>query len=332
MLGQWPMLAFCLSFLLALLPVLRANLTDSILFSPLSAREVGQQMTISWTFSAAAQDQPIKLQLISDRPDVLLEAMPLTDPDQPLSLKQASFTWTVPRFLKTSDSYQIQAVRSQDAQIIGTSPAFTLINPFPLSQSTLTVLEPSGAADGSSLEATCLLGETCLVRWDFPSWATSAVPKTLNLALYRANGEKVLDIAQGVPSTAKSFSWQVPNWPSLELPAAYVVVSGPEVKRAPGPGVAGYNAAGGFPFILESRAHRDARDQRTVSIDYLAPGPIRTEAYEVNSTNNTVTFLDVPRPTYAPVVGIKSSSDAGALRRGVSLFLGLSLVLMQQLM
>ena len=194
-----------------------------------------------------------------------------------------------------------------------------MLNHFSLAQSTLTLLEPSGAADGSQLEATCLLNEACLVRWDFPAWATSAVPKTLNLALYSAeDGRKVLDIAQGVPSAQKSLTWQVPGWSSLEMPAAYVVITGPEVKKVPGPGVACYNAAGGYPFILESRSSRDARAAKEHrSVDFMAPGPIMTGSYD-NSTL-TQTFLDVPRPTYAPLVGdaVKdetSSSSAEAVK------------------
>ncbi len=302
--------------------LVQGNETNSIVFAPIPAREVGQSVDINWSFSSAATNVPINLLLISDRPDVLLE--PLLINYDPIPLKQGTYNWNIPRFLKTSDSYQIRAVSADSkAKVTGFSSDFTLINPHPLAQSTLTLLEPGGSADGSQLESTCLLNEVCTIRWDFPNWAASAVPRVLNVGLFTAaDGKKLLEIAQFLPASEKSFRWRVPNLVGLESTPVYVVVRGPGVKVLPKPGWASYNAASAYPFILESRESRDARAAKERrSIDFLALGPILAPIFD-NSTQ-TQTYFDVPRLTYAPVDDASSSSsDAQSLKASlVALFL-----------
>lgn len=323
--------AVLLCLLIASATAASAGEAKEVVFAALPAREVGQQLEIIWTVSSGnvSSSALMLLELTSDRPDVLLEPLPITavgSDTAAVPLKQGSFTWTIPRFLKTSDSYRIRAISVADkgGSVLGTSARVTLINHLPLSQSTLTLLEPSGSADGSHLEATCLLGETCAIRWDFPAWAASAVPRTLNIALHVSpDGKKILEIAQGVPADAKQYTWQVPNRPDLQLPAAYIVITGVHVQSVPQPGLASYNAASGYPFILESRSQRDERDAKShCSIDFLAPGPIQTGVYDNISGNGngngndhkSETFLDVPRPTYAPDEATDdSSSNAGSV-------------------
>lgn len=281
-----------------------------------TAYEVDTTLPITWKSSSCPGDTSvITLQIINDRPDVLLAPFVI---NTEIQLCKQSLMWSIPRFLKTSDSYKLQIIDNKSNKILATSPqAFTLINPYPASQSTLTLLEPSGSADGKEIEATCLQGETCLIRWDYPHWATSAIPKTLDITLFAREKDgsirKVLEIGKGIPSDLKSFTWNVPGWQSLNLPAAFVAVSGSGIP-IPGPGLSCYNAASGYPFILETRAQRDARAAtNTRKIDYFAPGPITTGAYEVQTS--AVTFLDVPRPTFAPDTTVKASAsnDASSL-------------------
>lgn len=282
-----------------------------------TAQEVDTTLPITWKASSCPGDTSvITLQIISDRPDVLLTPFLINNEIQ---LCKQSLMWNIPRFLKTSASYKFQIIDNKSNKVLATSPqAFTLINPYPASQSTLTLLEPSGSADGKETEATCLQGETCLIRWDYPHWASSAIPKTLDITLFAQEKDgsvrKVLEIGKGIPSDLKSFTWSVPGWGSLNLPSAFVAVSGSGVP-VPGPGLSCYNAASGYPFILESRGQRDARAAtNTRKIDYFAPGPITTGAYEVQASS--VTFLDVPRPTFAPDSNAvtSASNDASKLK------------------
>lgn len=222
--------------------------------------EVDQDMTIEW--NPKGTDTLVTIDVINDRPEVLIDSYII---NTAVSKRQGSYLWKIPRFLKSSVGYHVRVYeigqepkKEGDA---GYGQAFSILNSNPLQQSTLMLLEPSGSVDGVNLESTCLLGEQCLVRWDYPSWAESAIPKSFDIKLYSAMPGTQLNkviavLAQGIPSDAKEFKWHVPLHDSLKLDKVYVGVMG-SGKMIPGPGVSCYLATSGYPFRLESRKDRN---------------------------------------------------------------------------
>ena len=160
-----------------------------ILRDPISsAYEVGQVMKIEWTNTANSSDANITIDLVNDRPEVMIEAYIIA---QKVPITDIIYTWTLPRYLKSSSDYHIRIyvqgqIPPRDPSHPGYGKAFKLVNPNPLRQSTLTLLEPTGSPDGSSLESTCLTGEQCfiLIRNGEPklpspnTWTLNYIPAT----------------------------------------------------------------------------------------------------------------------------------------------------------
>ena len=245
--------------------------------------EADQDMTIEWNSQGA--DTLVTIDVINERPEVLIDPYTI---NTAVPKRQGSYLWKIPRFLKSSVGYHVRVYEIGQAPKkegdAGYGQAFSILNPNAQEQSTLMLLEPSGSVDGVNLESTCLLGEQCLVRWDYPSWAESAIPKSLDIKLYSATpgtqlNQVILVLAQGVPSDAKEFKWHVPLHDSLKLEKVYVGVMG-SGKMIPGPGVSCYLASSGYPFRLESR--KDRNDKSDAS---NTPGNIN------KSTSNTGTTI-----------------------------------------
>lgn len=262
---------------------------------PFKSYEVDQMIKIEWN-SKSNPPSNVTIDLINDRPEVLLEPFLI---GQNIPSDQEQFNWKIPKFMKTSDEYRFR-VYAQDSVdgMKSVGSAFRLTNPNPGRQSTLSLIEPTGSVDGTNLESTCLLGEQCTILWDYPDWASTAMPQLIDIKLY-ADDKVLLLIGSNVPVNQKSLIWQVPNDSNLKGRAVHVVVmaSGRDlpVMRA---GSSYYLAASGFPFELEGRDEREARRlERGKFTDFNAPGPIAT-ATSVDANANTSTLIDIPRPTY----------------------------------
>lgn len=279
------------------------------------AYEIGQIMNIEWTASADLlnSDALMTIDLINERPEVMNESFLVA---AEVSVDQLSFSWTIPRFLKSSGEYHLRIYLRGKSVPKGPSDSgfgksLNIVNPNPTRQSTLNLLEPTGSADGSNLESTCLLGEQCNIVWDYPDWAESAMPRTVDIKLYSGN-RVVLVLAQNVPVTLKTFLWRVPVNTPVEKDPVHVVISASDKNiQNLSPGQSFYLASSGYPFILESRADREARRlSNSKPTDFTAPGPIHV----VNESNPSNGGLDdVPRPTYAggqPASGSSSSSSS----------------------
>lgn len=290
--------SFCLSFLIVNFvcanPILKDLTSDRY--------EVDQIMKIEWIPEAGKDDATtlLTIDVVNDRPEVLIDPFIVIDG---ISASQLSYPWTIPRYLKSSGEYHLriyyqghEAPRGLNDK--GYGKAFQLINPNPMRQSTLNLIEPTGSADGTNLESTCLIGEQCFIVWDYPTWAESAMPKTIDIKLYSGD-RMILTIAQGIPVGSKSYLWQVP---ALQEGPVHVVISASDkIVGTVKPGQSFYLASSGYPFQLETRAEREQRRlENSKPRDFTAPGPIQSNNTVITtSTSATSEFFDVPRPTYA---------------------------------
>lgn len=202
---------------------------------------------------------------------------------------------------------------------------------------TLTLLEPTGSADGNNLESTCLLGEECWVLWEYPVEAVSSMPASIDIKLY-TEGVLATVIATGVPLQSKSYLWYVPNTEALSRDTPYYVVisASNQSVRPIEPGQSYYLASAGYPFKLETREEREQRRlAQSKHMDFTAPGPIPV----VNEPQQSDPFVDVPRPTYGPAViannsvnnNVTSSSNSSSRNNNniyISVFTGILTVLM----
>ena len=187
--------------------------------------EVDQIMKIEWTPEAGKDDSKtfLTIDVVNDRPEVLIDPYIVIDG---VPANQQSYAWTLPRYLKSSGEYHLRIYYQGHAAPHGLSESgygksFILINPNPMRQSTLNLIEPTGSADGTNLESTCLIGEQCFIVWDYPNWAESAMPKAIDIKLYSGD-RMILAIAQGIHVGSKSFLWHVPN---LQTDPVHVVIS-----------------------------------------------------------------------------------------------------------
>lgn len=273
--------------------------------------EVDQIMKIDWT-PEPGHDTPttfLTIDVVNDRPEVLVDSFMVVDG---VSASQLSYSWTIPRYLKSSDEYHLRIYYQGQASPRGVSESgygksFQLINPNPMRQSTLNLIEPTGSSDGTNLESTCLVGEQCSIVWDYPPWAESAMPKLIDIKLYSGD-HVVIIIAQGIPVGSKSIIWQVPSVVTSD--PVHVVISASDKKIDAvqlQPGRSFYLASSGYPFVLESRSEREQRRSADSKprADLNTPGPIQS-----NTTMTTATALDIPRPTYAPAEPPKDPADS----------------------
>lgn len=300
--------------IILILSLLFVGLNASLLMKdlPKNIYEVDEIITIEWISQGTQPNDLIIIDLINDRPEVMIEPFVVIED---VFVKQNKYEWKIPRFLKSSGDYHLR-VYLKNTNPIMLSKSFSIVNPNPMRQSTLNLLEPTGSADGKNLESTCLIGEQCYVLWDYPEWAATAMPKRVDINLYA--GEKlVMVLATGLPVETKSFLWQVPdNNAALKLDNVFVVVSASgRVLRPIKPGESYYLASAGYPFKLETRGEREERRLiNSRKIDFAAPGPIQVTETVAKGDG----FVDVPRPTYGGnynnnnkvVTGVTSTSAA----------------------
>lgn len=300
-------LLFC-----AVFSFLAIGLNASLLIKDLPKRtyEVDEIITIEWIGKEGEPNDLLTIDLINDRPEVMIEPFLII---QDLFVKQKSYNWKIPRYLKSSGDYHLR-IYLKGSQPVVKSKEFSIVNPNPMRSSTLNLLEPTGSADGKNLESTCLIGEQCYVLWDYPDWAETAMPKLVDIKLYSSNCDRmVMVLAQGVPVGTKSFLWRVPENEALKREEVYVVVSAADKALRPlKPGESYYLASAGYPFKLETRGEREERRlARKKEIDFTAPGPIQ----KVEESSGNSGFLDVPRPTYA---GVDSGNKVTSVTVSVS--------------
>ena len=275
--------------------------------------EVDQIMKIEWTPEAGKDDSKtlLTIDVVNDRPEVMIDPFLVVDG---ISASQLGYSWTIPRYLKSSGEYHLRIYYQGHASPRGLGEsgygkAFQLINQNPMRQSTLNLIEPTGSADGTNLESTCLLGEQCFVVWDYPNWAESAMPKSIDIKLYSGD-HMILLIAQGIPVTIKTFTWQVPS-DAVNDPVHVVISASDKKIENVKPGQSFYLASSGYPFRLESRAEREqGRLASSQPRDFTAPGPIQLNI--TTTPTNSGSFLDIPRPTYASPINQKGTSTSFA--------------------
>jgi hypothetical protein len=276
------------------------NASLSIKELPKKVFEADEVITIEWINEGAQPNDLITIDLINDRPEVMIEPFVIISD---VLVKQKKYDWKIPRLIKSSGEYHLR-VYLKDSQPGMISKDFSIINPNPMRQSTLNLLEPTGSADGKNLESPCLMGEQCYILWDYPEWAETAMPKRIDINLY--SGDKLLMVlAVGVPVETKSFLWHVPAISTLNFDNVHVVISASGRKlRSLKPGESYYLASAGYPFRLETRGEREERKlSNTKPIDFTAPGPITMTG---ESGQKGDSFFDVPRPTYG---GINNSNN-----------------------
>lgn len=290
--------------------------------------DVNQDLVVTWQNDTSLPESTlITIDLVNDQPTVLLGPFPLAS--APISELGTRYTWKISSDLISGVGYHVRIYPAGTAPPASGSPAFSqafsIYNRRPRRQSSLTVIEPSGSVDGRQLESTCLLGEVCSVVWSYPAWAeVGGIPKKLDILLFKpGNPEPLAYLARDVDTTQKAFQWQIPA--SMEAQGVtagdhvfVAVLASNSTAKILGAGMSTYRAASGYPFVLESRAVRDARHAAgpQSSIDFTAPGPITSTPWSATSASASV-FVDVPRPTYAaaPVQqqGPSAASSAGAL-------------------
>lgn len=266
-----------------------------------SVYEVDDTILIEWQNDdddSNNPNDPFTIDLINDRPG---ESYVI---HSDLLLKQGSYNWKIPRFIPASEGYHLRLYHKDDIPST-VSPAFSIVNANSMHQSTLNLLEPTGSADGSSLESTCLLGEDCWVLWEYPEGTVTAMPTSINVKLY-TEGVLATIIATDIPVQSKSYLWNVPETDALARDTPYYVVisaSGQSLHPIE-PGQSYYLASAGYPFKLETRVERERRRlAQSKRMDFTAPGPIPV----VNELQPSDPFVDVPRPTYGPAVIVKNS-------------------------
>lgn len=290
--------------IIAVFSVLLASLNASLLMKDLPKKtfEVDEIITIEWINNACQPNDLITIDLINDRPEVMIEAFVIISD---IFVKQKKYEWKIPRFIKSSGDYHLRVYLKESKpgpDLI--SKNFSIINPNPTRQSTLNLLEPTGSADGTNLESTCLIGEQCYVLWDYPGWAETAMPKLVDINLY--SGDKLfMVLARELPVGSKSFLWRVPESSVLKLDNLYVVVAASgRSLRSLKPGESYYLASAGYPFKLETRGEREERRlNNSKPIDFTAPGPIK-----LSEESKGEEFIDVPRPTYGGGSGDSSKT------------------------
>lgn len=323
-----------MNLLLLILSSLATTLSAQLILKDLISQryEVDQIMKIEWeshgTATTPASDSLLTIDLVNERPEVMLEAYLIASE---VPVNKFNYTWTLPRFLKSSAEYHLRIYFKGRTPPVQGQPGygkpFTLINPNPMRQSTLNLLEPTGSADGSNLESTCLLGEQCFIVWDYPDWAETAMPPKIDIKLYSGN-RIILVLAQNIPVSTKSFLWQVPSTTPAGKEPVHVVISasGKELNNLT-PGQSFYLASSGYPFILETRGERESRRKFNHRSDLKSE--LITPVDQINTT-----FDDVPRPTYggsnknkATNGNIKTSSNSdSSLTASSSLSLTISLI------
>lgn len=307
-----------------LLQGLRCNLVIS--GPPQNSYEVGEILPISWrVLDALTSKAPFTVELLNARPEVLLEPMKLAVIND---LDGHHFDWPIPRHMKSSNEYRIRISASSNSSTSYFSRVFELVNSNPHTQSTLKVVEPSGSPDGTNLETACLRGEHCQVTWDFPAWALTALPKSVDIVLYDSETLAILQVlARDIPVTQKSHPWLVPKYassPQEPWRVFVAVVASGSHNLIGGWGLSTYQASSGFPFRMESRVERESRHlEAPRTRDFTEPGPIKFES-------SGDELLNVPRPTFAVVeVEVETAtSSANAVQIPKLLLLVLSLVLL----
>lgn len=290
---------------------------------PLKSYEVDQLIKIQWTVkSASSNSSMITIDLVNDRPEVLLEPFLI---GQHILAHQEEFEWKIPRFMKSAGDYHFRVYPGGDVSQMSMGKAFSLTNPNPGRQSTLHLLEPTGSADGSNLESTCLLGEKCTILWDYPDWAATAMPKLIDIKLF-ADDKLMLIIASNVPVEQKTFVWQVPTDAYLKSVNVHAVImaSGKKLPTIQ-TGSSYYLASSGYPFQLESRAEREERRLNAGKpMDFTAPGPIQVIEQPVPGSSG---LIDVPRPTYKAdgPAAVKVTMDSSSAKIAIN-FNGLIMI------
>lgn len=276
---------------------------------PLKSYEVDQLIQIEWTAKhLASNSSMVTIDLINDRPEVMLEPFLI---GQNILASREQFEWKIPRFMKSAGDYHFRVYPQSSGEagevgLMNVGKAFMLTNPISGGQGTLKLLEPTGSPDGTNLESTCLLGEQCTVLWDYPEWASTAMPKLIDIKLY-ADAELIALIAFNVPVDQKQYIWQVPTDASLKSANVYAVImaSGKNIPALES-GASYYLASSGFPFRLESRAEREGRRLENGTASVSTP-------ITVEQSSPSTGMVDVPRPTYkadAPTVKIVTANTS----------------------